>query len=228
MLINLASTEAWPDPWAAALATPEAFEQGLDEDDPAIGPAMLYAYAALREGVPVANFTPSLAADVPALRALAWQVGVPLAGKDGKTGQTMMKTVLAPAFRSRALHVEGWYSTNILGNRDGEALPRPGLQRQQGRHQGLSPGLLPGLPGGGPRRAHRLLPAARGPEGGLGQHRPRRLPRPAHAGEGRLPVPRLGARRAAGPGDLPAAGPGPAGGGGAASPSSSGASSRRR
>ena len=125
VLVNLASTEAWPDPGADVLATPEAFERGLDEGDPAIGPAMLYAYAAIREGVPVANFTPSLAADVPALRALAESAGVPLAGKDGKTGQTMMKTVLAPAFRSRALHVEGWYSTNILGNRDGEALHDP-------------------------------------------------------------------------------------------------------
>ncbi len=125
VLVNLASTERWPDPAAACLQTPEAFEQGLDADDPAITPAMVYAYAAISEGVGYGNFTPSLAADVPALVQLAERRGVPVAGKDGKTGQTMMKTVLAPAFRSRALRVEGWYSTNILGNRDGLALDDP-------------------------------------------------------------------------------------------------------
>jgi len=125
VLLNLASTERWPDPAAACLQTPEAFEAGLDADDRAITPSMVYAYAAITEGVGYANFTPSLSADVPALVQLAEQRGVPIAGKDGKTGQTMMKTVLAPAFRSRALTVEGWYSTNILGNRDGLALDDP-------------------------------------------------------------------------------------------------------
>ena len=125
VLVNLASTERWPDLAAAALRSPEAFEEGLDADDRAITPAMVYAYAAISEGVGYVNFTPSLAADVPALVALAEQRGVPIAGKDGKTGQTMLKTVLAPAFRSRALTVEGWYSTNILGNRDGQALDDP-------------------------------------------------------------------------------------------------------
>ncbi|WP_249523499.1 inositol-3-phosphate synthase [Modestobacter marinus] len=125
VLMNLASTERWPDPAAAALQTPEAFEAGLDADDRSITPSMVYAYAAICEGVGYANFTPSLSADVPALVQLSEQRGVPIAGKDGKTGQTMMKTVLAPAFRSRALTVEGWYSTNILGNRDGLALDDP-------------------------------------------------------------------------------------------------------
>lgn len=125
VVVNLASTERWPDLASAALQTPEAFEAGLDADDPSISPGMLYAYAAIMEDCGYANFTPSLAADAPALVALAEQRGVPVAGKDGKTGQTMMKTVLAPAFRSRALHVEGWYSTNILGNRDGLALDDP-------------------------------------------------------------------------------------------------------
>jgi myo-inositol-1-phosphate synthase len=125
VLVNLASTERWPDPGAACLQTPAAFEAGLDADDEAITPAMVYAYAAIVEGVGYGNFTPSLAADVPALVLMAEQRGVPVAGKDGKTGQTMMKTVLAPAFRSRALRVEGWYSTNILGNRDGLALDDP-------------------------------------------------------------------------------------------------------
>ena len=124
VMINLASTERTPAA-SEAWATPEAFERGLDADDPAIGPAMLYAYAAIAAGVPYGNFTPSTAAEVPALVALAKRQSVPLAGKDGKTGQTLIKTVLAPAFRARALHVDGWFSTNILGNRDGEALQDP-------------------------------------------------------------------------------------------------------
>ena len=125
VMVNLASVERWPDKAAAALATVEGFEKGLDSSDPAISPAMLYAYAAITEGVPYGNFTPSLAADIPALTALAEQRNVPVCGKDGKTGQTFIKTVLAPAFRSRALYVEGWFSTNILGNRDGLALNNP-------------------------------------------------------------------------------------------------------
>jgi myo-inositol-1-phosphate synthase len=83
---------------------------------------MLYAYAAIAEGVPYGNFTPSVAADIPALIEFAEKQKVPIAGKDGKTGQTFIKTVLAPALQARALKVEGWYSTNILGNRDGLAL----------------------------------------------------------------------------------------------------------
>ena len=125
VMINLASVERWPDKNAVALKTPEGFERGLDSSDPAISPAMLYAYAAITEGVPYGNFTPSLAADVPALTTLAERNNVPVAGKDGKTGQTFIKTVLAPAFRARSLFVEGWYSTNILGNRDGLALENP-------------------------------------------------------------------------------------------------------
>ena len=122
VMINLASVERWPDRGQQVLRDLEAFERGLDGSDPAISPAMLYAYAAIIEGVPYGNFTPSLAADVPALTTLAQRRNVPVAGKDGKTGQTFIKTVLAPAFRSRSLYVEGWFSTNILGNRDGLAL----------------------------------------------------------------------------------------------------------
>ncbi|WP_344609948.1 inositol-3-phosphate synthase [Streptomyces glaucus] len=125
VVVNLASTERLPDPASPALASPEAFEAALDTGEEALTPAMLYAYAALREGMPYLNFTPSRAADVPALTRLAERQGVPVAGKDGKTGQTMLKTVLAPALRSRALRVEGWYSTNLLGNRDGRALEDP-------------------------------------------------------------------------------------------------------
>ncbi|WP_205963445.1 inositol-3-phosphate synthase [Roseicella aquatilis] len=122
VMVNLASTERTPDAESAALRSMDAFERGLDADDPAIGPAMLYARAAIEAGVPYGNFTPSVAADAPALVELSRRRGVPVAGKDGKTGQTMMKTVIAPALRARALHVDGWFSTNILGNRDGEAL----------------------------------------------------------------------------------------------------------
>jgi myo-inositol-1-phosphate synthase len=122
VMVNLASVERWPDKSETALRTIAGFEQGLDSNDPVISPAMLYAYAAIAEGVPYGNFTPSLAADIPALTAMAERENVPVAGKDGKTGQTFIKTVLAPAFRSRSLYVEGWFSTNILGNRDGLAL----------------------------------------------------------------------------------------------------------
>ena len=122
VVVNLASTERWPDLDDPTLNSAAAFERGLDSSDEAISPAMLYAYAAIKNGIPYANFTPSVAADVPALIDLAKQLNVPVAGKDGKTGQTMMKTVLAPALKARPLHVDGWFSTNILGNRDGLAL----------------------------------------------------------------------------------------------------------
>jgi len=125
VVVNLASTESWPDLNARPFASAAAFERGLDDNDEAIGPAMLYAYAAIMSGAPYANFTPSVAADVPALVELARDRNVAVAGKDGKTGQTFLKTVLAPAFKARALHVDGWFSTNILGNRDGLALNDP-------------------------------------------------------------------------------------------------------
>ena len=124
VVVNLASVESWPAD-TAAFASVASFEQALLDNHPSISPAMLYAYAALKEGVPYGNFTPSLGADIPALATLAQTLGVPVAGKDGKTGQTFLKTVLAPAFRDRALHVDGWFSTNILGNNDGLALNDP-------------------------------------------------------------------------------------------------------
>ena len=124
VVINLASVESWPED-RAAFATIERFEQALLDNHPSISPAMLYAYAAIKEGIPYGNFTPSLGADIPALTALAQAIGVPVAGKDGKTGQTLVKTVIAPALRDRALHVDGWFSTNILGNNDGFALDDP-------------------------------------------------------------------------------------------------------
>lgn len=125
VMINLASTERKADLGADALTSVEGFERGLDDDDAAISPAMLYAYAAIASDTPYANFTPSVAADVAPLAELARQRSVPVAGKDGKTGQTLLKTVIAPALRDRALHVDGWFSTNILGNSDGLALDDP-------------------------------------------------------------------------------------------------------
>jgi myo-inositol-1-phosphate synthase len=125
VVLNLASTERWPDLANDTFNSLDAFERGLDRDDEAIGPAMLYAYAAIANGFAYGNFTPSVAADIPALVEFARMQNVPVAGKDGKTGQTMMKTVIAPALKARALHVDGWFSTNILGNRDGLALDDP-------------------------------------------------------------------------------------------------------
>jgi myo-inositol-1-phosphate synthase len=103
----------------------KAFERGLAENDPEISPSMVYAYAAIRERVPYANGAPNLSADVPALVELAREMSVPIAGKDFKTGQTLMKTILAPGFKARLLGIRGWFSTNILGNRDGEVLDDP-------------------------------------------------------------------------------------------------------
>jgi myo-inositol-1-phosphate synthase len=103
----------------------EKLERGLELSDPEIPPSMIYAYAAIKAGIPYANGAPNLSADVPALVELAKKTGSPLAGKDFKTGQTFMKTLLAPGFKARLLGLDGWYSTNILGNRDGEVLDDP-------------------------------------------------------------------------------------------------------
>ncbi len=124
VLVNCSSTEVYQE-LGDVHQTLDAFEKGLDADDKRISPSMLYAYAALKEDVPYANGTPSPAADIPALTALSNSARVPIAGKDFKTGQTLMKTVLAPMFKARMLGVKGWFSTNILGNRDGEVLDEP-------------------------------------------------------------------------------------------------------
>jgi myo-inositol-1-phosphate synthase len=102
-----------------------AFEKALEANDDSIPSSMIYAYAAIKEGIPYANAAPNLSADVPALMELAETTGSPLAGKDLKTGQTLIKTIIAPGMKARLLGVEGWYSTNILGNRDGEVLDDP-------------------------------------------------------------------------------------------------------
>jgi myo-inositol-1-phosphate synthase len=101
------------------------FEEGLRNNDPNIAPSMIYAYAALKSGVPFANGAPNLTVDIPALIELAYLTNTPIAGKDFKTGQTLMKTILAPGLHARALGVKGWFSTNILGNRDGLVLDDP-------------------------------------------------------------------------------------------------------
>jgi len=103
-----------------------SFEKGMKANHPAIAPSMLYAYAAISEGVAYANGAPNLSVDVPALQHYAKEMNVPIAGKDFKTGQTLMKTILAPGLKSRMLGLRGWFSTNILGNRDGEVLDDPG------------------------------------------------------------------------------------------------------
>jgi len=108
-----------------AHATLAAFEKALEANDDNIPSSMIYAYAAIKQGLPYANAAPNLSADVPALLELASQTGSPLAGKDLKTGQTLIKTIIAPGLKARLLGVEGWYSTNILGNRDGEVLDDP-------------------------------------------------------------------------------------------------------
>ena len=103
----------------------KSFERGLEANDPLIPSSMVYAYAAIREGIPYANAAPNLSADIPALMELAAQTKAPLAGKDMKTGQTLIKTIIAPGLKARMIGVKGWYSTNILGNRDGEVLDDP-------------------------------------------------------------------------------------------------------
>ncbi len=103
----------------------EAFEKAMYDNDERIAPSMIYAYAAIKSGVPFANGAPNLTVDIPALADLAVKNGVPICGKDFKTGQTLMKTIIAPGLKARSLGLDGWYSTNILGNRDGEVLDDP-------------------------------------------------------------------------------------------------------
>ncbi len=123
VLVNLASTEKWMDR-TDVHQTLENFEKAIDKNDPSVSPTMRYFYAANALGVPHANFAPSLA-NIPALKEQAEKNGVPYAGMDGKTGQTLVKTTLASMFRLRRLMVEGWYSVNFLGNNDGLVLDNP-------------------------------------------------------------------------------------------------------
>jgi myo-inositol-1-phosphate synthase len=124
VMVWCASTETYIKP-GPQHATLEQFEKAMERNDDAIAPSMLYAWAAIMEGVPFANGAPNLSVDTPALIKLANDRGVPISGKDFKTGQTWMKTVIAPGIKARMLGLAGWYSTNILGNRDGEVLDDP-------------------------------------------------------------------------------------------------------
>jgi myo-inositol-1-phosphate synthase len=124
VMVWAASTEIYLEE-SAVHSSLEAFEKGLYDSDPAIAPSMIYAYAALRSGVPFANGAPNLTVDIPAMTELAGKMRVPICGKDFKTGQTLIKTIIAPGLKARMLGLDGWYSTNILGNRDGEVLDDP-------------------------------------------------------------------------------------------------------
>ena len=128
VMVWCGSTEVYVEP-TPTHATRAAFEKGLQGNSPDISPSMIYAYAAIASGVPFANGAPNLTVDIPALAEMARDQGVPIAGKDFKTGQTMLKTIIAPGLRARMLGLNGWFSTNILGNRDGEVLDDPGSFR---------------------------------------------------------------------------------------------------
>ena len=152
VMVWCASTEVFLEASEVHMSI-ERFERGLRESDTNIAPSMIYAYAALKSGVPFANGAPNLTVDIPAMRALALENGLCLAGKDFKTGQTMMKTILAPGLRARMLGISGWFSTNILGNRDGEVLDDPGsfhtkeVSKMGALEHILQPELLPELYG---------------------------------------------------------------------------------
>jgi myo-inositol-1-phosphate synthase len=124
VMIWCGSTEAYQEPSEVHL-TVAAFEEGLKQNDDNISPSQIYAYAAIQAGVPFANGAPNLSVDLACMQELAADRGVPIAGKDFKTGQTLMKTLIAPGLKARMLGLRGWYSTNILGNRDGEVLDDP-------------------------------------------------------------------------------------------------------
>ena len=124
VMVWCGSTEIFQRP-SAVHESVAAFERGLAENDPDIAPSQIYAYAALKSGVPFANGAPNLTVDIPAITELAKANGIPVAGKDYKTGQTFIKTLLGPGLKSRLLRLDGWFSTNILGNRDGKVLDDP-------------------------------------------------------------------------------------------------------
>lgn len=124
VMVWCGSTEIYLEP-SAVHETIESFEEGMRNNDPAIAPSMIYAYAAIKLGVPFMNGAPNLTCDIPALIQLAKQTETPIGGKDFKTGQTLMKTILAPGLQARALGIKGWFSSNILGNRDGYVLDHP-------------------------------------------------------------------------------------------------------
>ena len=150
VLVWCGSTEIFIKP-GPQHATLEQFERAMEQNDDAVAPSMLYAYAAIMEGAAFCNGAPNLSVDIPALVQLATERGVPISGKDFKTGQTWMKTVVAPGIKARMLGLAGWYSTNILGNRDGEVLDDPASFKTKEEsklsvlHTILQPELYPAL-----------------------------------------------------------------------------------
>jgi len=150
VMIWCGSTEVFHKPGAVHQSL-EAFEAGLAKNDPDIAPSQVYAYAAMKCGVPFANGAPNLTSDIPVILDMARDLNVPICGKDFKTGQTFMKTLLAPGFKARMLGMSGWFSTNILGNRDGDVLEDPGSFKSKEEtklsvlEQILQPNLYPML-----------------------------------------------------------------------------------
>jgi myo-inositol-1-phosphate synthase len=142
VMVWCGSTEAYQEP-SEVHATVATFEEGLKNNDDNIAPSQIYAYAALQSDVPFANGAPNLTTDLDCIVELAHQRGVPIAGKDFKTGQTLMKTILAPGLKARMLGLRGWYSTNILGNRDGEVLDAPeNFKTKEASKLGVLGGIL--------------------------------------------------------------------------------------
>ena len=197
------STEVYREP-AAVHATVAAFEKGLRESDPDIAPSQIYAYAALKCGVPFANGAPNLTVDTPALLELARENERADRRQGLQDRPDLMKTILAPGLKARMLGIEGWYSTNILGNRDGEVLDDPeSFKTKEVSKLGvldhiLQPDLYPDLYGNIYHMVRiNYYPPARRQQGGLGQHRHLRVARLPDADQGQLPVPRLDPGRAA-------------------------------
>ena len=124
VIVWCASTEAY-NPIQEVHRSIKSFEEGLRNNDPAISPSQIYTYAAIKERVPYVNGSPNISVEIPALQELALEMAVSIGGSDFKTGQTLMKTIIAPGLKNRLLGVEGWFSTNILGNRDGLVLDDP-------------------------------------------------------------------------------------------------------
>ncbi len=210
------STEAFLPPGEPHQSI-KAFEKGLAQSDPLITNSQMYAWASLKEGVPFANGSPNFAVDFPAIWELAKERQIAIAGKDFKTGQTMMKTVIAPALKARMLGLRGWYSTNILGNRDGEILDDPESFRTK---ETTKLGVLDTILQADQYKelyadfCHKVridyYPPRGDAEGRLGQHRPVRVAGLPDADQDQLPLPRLDPGRAGRPRPAPLPRPGAA------------------
>jgi hypothetical protein len=174
----------------------EAFEKGLEASDPAISSSLVYAYAAISEGIPYANAAPNLSAEIPALQELAQKTGSPIVGNDMKTGQTLIKTIIAPGLKARMLGVHGWYSTNILGNRDGEVLDDPeSFKTKEESKKGALDYIFSRSSIRISTRTCRTLSASTTTRRAattrrVGQHRPLRMARLQDAAQDQFPVPR--------------------------------------